>query len=341
MTLPVKPRVVALGEPKFVGADYLAEFRKTFDYSFLPVSNRAETQQLLPTDIAANGPIDAFIIRMGTPPFEPFDEGLLGALVPNCKIIVSASAGYNEFDLQWMNKEGILFCNTLDAVAEATADMALFLILAVLRNTWNAEKSLRNGIWRLSGCDNLVPTRDPSGLTLGIVGMGAIGKYIAKKAASFNMRIIYHNRNQLPEGEETKYNATYYKSLHGLLAQSDVVSISCPLNAQTTGLIGEAEFAVMKDGVFLVNTARGAIVDEKALISALESGKVTRAGLDVFANEPSPNPWFFQSDQVILQPHMGDLTDIAYQKAERECFENIRAFFTTGKANSPVNIRQA
>lgn len=154
------------------------------------------------------------------------------------------------------------------------------------------------------------------------------------------MKIIYHNRNRLPEAEEAKYNATYYKELHDLLALSDVVSISCPLNEKTTGLIGEAEFAIMKDGVFLVNTARGAIVDESALISALESGKVARAGLDVFINEPSPNPWFFQCDQVILQPHMGGLTDAAYQKSERECFENIRAFFTTGEANSPVNIKQ-
>lgn len=176
MTLTNKPRVVALGEPKFAGADYLAVFQEDFNYSYLPVTNREETQKLLPADIAANGPIDAFIIRMGTPPYEPFDEGLLGALAPNCKIIVSASAGYNEFDLEWMTRENIVFCNTLDAVAEATADMAIFLTLAVLRNTWNAEKHLRNGIWRLPGGDNIVPTRDPSGLTLGIIGMGAIGK---------------------------------------------------------------------------------------------------------------------------------------------------------------------
>lgn len=176
MSPPVKPRVVALGEPKFVGADFVEEFQKSFNYSFLPVTNREETQRLLPADIAANGPIDAFIIRMGTPPYEPFDEGLLGALVPGCKIIVSASAGYNEFDLKWMNREGIVFCNTLDAVAEATADMAVFLTLAVLRNTYNAEKALRNGTWRLPGSANLVPTRDPSGLMLGIIGMGAIGK---------------------------------------------------------------------------------------------------------------------------------------------------------------------
>ena len=152
------------------------------------------------------------------------------------------------------------------------------------------------------------------------------------------MKIRYHNRRRLAPEVEREYGAEYCDSLHGLLSSSEVISINCPLNHQTTGLIGSAEFAAMKDGAFFVNTARGPIVDENALIAALESGKITRAGLDVFANEPSPNPWFLQSDKVIIQPHLGGLTDSAFQKAERECFENIRALFTTGKANSPVNV---
>ncbi len=122
--------------------------------------------------IAESRPIDAFIIRMGTAPYEPFDEDLLKPLVPHCKIITSASAGFNEFPVDWMTKEGIWFCNTVDAVAEATADMAVFLILAVLRNTYRAERGARDGMWK----EGLVPSRDPTGLTLGIVGMGAIGK---------------------------------------------------------------------------------------------------------------------------------------------------------------------
>lgn len=150
------------------------------------------------------------------------------------------------------------------------------------------------------------------------------------------MKIKYYNRHQLPAEEEAKYNATYCSSLHELLAASDVVSLNCPLNAATTNLISTAEFAAMKDGVFLVNTARGAVVDEAAFKQALESGKVARAGLDVFCNEPNVDPWFLQSDKVVVQPHLGGLTDIAFQKAERECFENIRALFKTGKPLSPV-----
>jgi hypothetical protein len=172
-----KPRVVSLGRPAFVGQDYLEGFSKKFDFSVLEASNRAETKELLPLNIKENGPIDAFIIRMGTPPFEPFDEGLLGALAPDCRIITSASAGFNEFDVEWMTRAGMYFCNTVDAVAEATADMAIFLMLATLRNTANAEKSLKNGTWR----GGLAPTRDPFNLTLGIVGMGAIGKVCQSK----------------------------------------------------------------------------------------------------------------------------------------------------------------
>lgn len=167
-----KPRVVALGNPKYIGQEYLESFKQEFDFQVLDATNRAETQEKLPELVAKDGPVDAFIVRMGTPAYEPFDKELLGALVPHCKIIASASAGYNEFDVDWMTENKIWFCNTIDAVAEATADMAMFLILAVLRNTTVAERQARDGTWK----QGIVPGKDPSGLTLGIVGLGSIGK---------------------------------------------------------------------------------------------------------------------------------------------------------------------
>lgn len=169
-----KKRVVALGAPEFIGDEYLSSFKEQYDFSVLEAYDREQTKRLLREDIQKNGPVDAFIIRMGTPPYEPFDKDLLGALVPNCRIIASASAGYNEFDVDWMTSEKITFCNTVDGVAEATADMAMFLTLAVLRNTSQAERAARGGTWR--GAPGIIPARDPSGLTLGILGMGAIGK---------------------------------------------------------------------------------------------------------------------------------------------------------------------
>ena len=162
-------------------------------------------------------------------------------------------------------------------------------------------------------------------------------QYLAKKALAFNLKIHYHNRHQLDSDIEEHYNATYHSTLQSLLSASDVVSISVPLNAQTTNLISTSEFAAMKDGSFFVNTARGPIVDEAALITALESGKITRAGLDVFVNEPNINEYFKKSDNVVLQPHMGGLTDVAFMKSERECFENIKALWKTGRPNAPVN----
>lgn len=161
------------GPPKYIAPDYLAKFQQEFNYSVLEAVDRKQTKDLLPASIAKDGPIHAFIIRMGTPPYEPFDEDLLSTLVPDCRIITSASAGFNEFDVAWMTEKKIWFCNTINAVAEATADIAIFLILAVLKNATNAEKSARSGSWRTPG---MIPTKDPTGLTLGIVGMGSIGK---------------------------------------------------------------------------------------------------------------------------------------------------------------------
>lgn len=283
--------------------------------------------------IAKHGPIDAFIIRMGRGPYHPFNEALFQPLLPHCRIIASASAGYDDFDVNWLTRHKIWLSNSVDAVAEATADMAFFLVLAVIRDTYRAEKFARDGTWK----DPVVPSRDPFGMTLGIIGMGTIGKYLAKRAAVFNMKIRYYNRRQLSAEEEVKYSATYRATLEELLAESDVISVNCPLTKETTNLISRKEFKIMKDGAFIVNTARGPVIDEPALIEALESGKVTRAGLDVFWNEPNINPYFKTSDKVIVQPHVGGLTDLAFQKGEREAFENVKAVFRTGRPITPVN----
>lgn len=150
------------------------------------------------------------------------------------------------------------------------------------------------------------------------------------------MKIRYHNRHRVTP-EEERLGATYCPTLKELLSTADVISINCPLNKETTNLISKDEFVAMKDGSYFVNTARGDVVDEGALIAALESGKITRAGLDVFHNEPNIDPYFFKSDRVVVQSHMGGVTDVSFQKAEHECFENIRALFRTGRPVAPVN----
>jgi lactate dehydrogenase-like 2-hydroxyacid dehydrogenase len=151
------------------------------------------------------------------------------------------------------------------------------------------------------------------------------------------MHVQYHNRRRLPPEDEITYNVTYCPTLEDLLRTSDVISVSCPLDATTKGLLSHKEFSQMKDGVFLVNTARGAIIDEEALIAALERGKVARAGLDVFEDEPRINPYFAKSDRCIIQPHLGGLTQKARRDAEKECLENIKSLFTIGRPVAPVN----
>ncbi|EEH49540.1 uncharacterized protein PADG_05619 [Paracoccidioides brasiliensis Pb18] len=329
-----KPRVLALSSPGYTDEEYLADFKSKYEFCVLTSTDRAGAIPEIADLVKRHGPFDAVMVHMGTLPFEPFDEALFGALVPHCKVIASCSAGYNEFDVNWMTRNKIWFCNSRNAVSEATADMSMFLILAVLKNTTVAEKSARGGNWR----NGLVPTRDPSGMTLGIVGMGNIGKHLARKALIFNMKIKYYNRTRLPADVEAQYSATYCSTLDELLSTSDIVSINSPLNASTKGLIGCKEFAKMKDGAYFVNTARGKIVDEDALIEALELGKVKMAGLDVFPNEPEINPYYITSDKVILQPHMGGLTDGAFSLSERECFENIKACLSTGTPIAPVNF---
>ncbi|RFU73314.1 2-hydroxyacid dehydrogenase [Trichoderma arundinaceum] len=328
-----RPRVAVLGSVDYVGDEYLEAVKAELDIEFLSSTSRQELQQELPRSIAQSGPVDALIVVADTPRFAPVNGELLSALAPHCRVIASAWAGYNEFDVSWMTSQGIWFCNTVDAVAEATADLAIFLTLSVVRNTYVAEKRIRAGGWY----GGIVPTRDTAGMTLGIVGMGSIGKYLSVKAKTFNMKVKYYNRKRLSEEVEARCQAEYCSSLEELLSQADVVSINCPLTPETRSLISHAEFKLMKDGVFLINTARGPIVDEEALIAALESGKVARAGLDVFNNEPHINDYFKTSDKVVLQPHMGGWTTEAIRRAERECFENVLRWKREGKPVSPVN----
>ncbi|KAI9733045.1 MAG: hypothetical protein M1834_003590 [Cirrosporium novae-zelandiae] len=328
-----KPKVLALGYPSFVGEEYIKAFESQFLLDVVVPSSRKQTVHDVAERVAWSGPYDALLARLGSSAYSPFDAEFLQPLIPHCKILASSSAGFDKVDVDWLTKNGMWFCNTRGAVSEATADMAMFLILAVLRDTYRAEKNAREGLWRT----NLRTSTDPGGKILGIVGMGSIGKDVARKAAAFNMRIYYYNPTQYPPDIEKQYGATYCSSLSELLSISDVISLHCRLIAETRNMISYKEFSQMKDGVFFVNTARGAIVDEEALIEALKTEKVKRAGLDCFATEPNINPYFLNSENCVIQPHMGGLTDGAFGKAEKECLENIKAFFETGRPIAPVN----
>ncbi|KAJ5305079.1 uncharacterized protein N7443_004739 [Penicillium atrosanguineum] len=259
------------------------------------------------------------------------DEELVKELPRSLIYLASCGAGYDQIDVHDCSARNppIRVSNVPTAVDDATADVNMFLILGALRNFNAGMYALRQGKW-VSGV-NL--GHDPEGKTLGILGMGGIGRNLKKKAEAFGMTVVYHNRRQL--SEELSGGAQYV-TFDELLSTSDVLSLNLPLNKNTRHIIGKNEFVKMKDGVVVVNTARGAVMDEAALVEALDSGKVFSAGLDVFEQEPTVHPGLLSNPNVILVPHMGTWTIETLTTMEEWAIENVRLALTTGKLKSPV-----
>jgi len=260
----------------------------------------------------------------------PVDGELLRALPKTCRFICHNGAGYDQIDVSTATELRICVSNTPTAVNDATADIAIFLMLGCLRNLAPGMAALRKGEWRGKGT---ALGHDPRGKVLGILGMGGIGRNMAKKARAFGMEVRYYNRTKLsPENEE----GCEYVDFDKLLGESDVLSLNLPLNASTRHAISEKEFSKMKKGIVLVNTARGAIMDESALVSALASGQVSSVGLDVFENEPEIHPDLLANENVLLVPHMGTWTEETVEKMERWAIGNVIKAVTEGKLKSIV-----
>ncbi|CAO1604984.1 glyoxylate reductase [Xanthoria calcicola] len=248
------------------------------------------------------------------------------------RFIAHNGAGYDQIDIPTCTAHKIHVSNTAPpALAAATADTALFLLLAALRNFNPAILSLRAGAWR--GAPPAPLGHDPFGKTLGILGMGGIGRNLAAKAAALGMTVTYHNRRRLPPADE---GGAQYVDFEHLLARSDVVSLNLPLNESTRGMIGKAEFAKMKQGAVVVNTARGGVVDEAALVEALSTSQISSCGLDVYENEPEIHPGLVGNPKVMLLPHMGTWTVETQTEMELWTIANVRSALETGKLTSPV-----
>ncbi|KAJ5496126.1 2-hydroxyacid dehydrogenase [Penicillium diatomitis] len=261
------------------------------------------------------------------------DQELIDALPRSLRFMASCGAGYDQLDIDACSARNppLLVSNTPTAVDDATADANMFLILGALRNFNAGMHSLRQGKW----LGQPIPSfgHDPRGKTLGILGMGGIGRNMKAKAEAFGMKVIYHNRHQL--SDELAAGAQYV-TFDELMSSSDVLSLNLPLNKNTRHIISTAEFAKMKDGVVVVNTARGAVMDEAALVQALESGKVFSAGLDVFENEPEIHPGLLHNQRVILVPHMGTWTTETLTAMETWAIDNVIQALTKGTLKSPV-----
>lgn len=220
--------------------------------------------------------------------------------------------------------------NTPIAVNDATADVGIFLMLGALRRVTGPLISVQKGDFR---GPRYQLGHDPRGKVLGILGMGGIGGNMADKARAFGMTIQYHNRNKLPDAEA---NGAKYVSFDELLATSDVLSLNLGLNAKTRHIISAPEFNKMKQGMVIVNTARGPLIDEAALVDALEEGRVWAAGLDVFEEEPKIHPGLVDNEKVFMLPHLGTSTYETQRDMELLVLENLRLAITEGRVRTLV-----
>ena len=225
---------------------------------------------------------------------------------PRLKMIANLGVGYNNIDVRAATARGIPVSNTPGVLTEATADLAFTLLLAVARRVVEGDRRVRAGEFKF-WAPFLFLCREVSGKTLGIVGMGRIGKAVARRARGFDMPVLYHNRSRLESDEEDRLGARH-ASLDELLQQSDFVSLHVPLTAQTTHLIGGEQLAAMKPTAYLINTARGPVVNEQALLEALQARRIAGAALDVYENEPALTPGLTLLDNVVLLPHVGSAT---------------------------------
>lgn len=216
------------------------------------------------------------------------------------RVVANAAVGYDNIDVGRAHELGITVCNTPGVLDDTTADLAFLLILAATRLSTDAEHDLREGRWEGWGFgDHLA--RDVHGMTLGLVGFGRIARAVAQRAVGFDMEVIHTTRHDTGL-------AGYVPTLDELLQRSDIVSLHVPLTESTRHLIGAAELAVMKPTAVLVNTARGPVIDENALVDALEAGQLYAAGLDVFDGEPAVNPRLLSAPRITLLPHIGSAT---------------------------------
>lgn len=255
---------------------------------------------------------------------EHFTASVAARLDPRLKIIANHSVGVDHCDLAALAARGIVVTNTPDVLSDATAELAMLLMLGAARHAVAGDRLVREGRWD-SWSPSFMVGKQVSGARLGIIGMGRVGRAMAEKARGFGMEIHYHNRRRLPETAEA--GARFHADLDSLLPHCDFLSLHCPATAETAGLINADRLAALPPGAVLVNTARGALVDEDALLEAIESGHLAAAGLDCFRDEPGGNPRFAAHDNIFMLPHIGSATTATRDAMGFRALDNLDAFF--------------
>ena len=310
--------------------EVVERLREHFDVE----TNESDTP-FTPSELAARLQGKAGVMTTGS---ERIDAALLAAC-PQLRIAANIAVGFNNFDVPAMSAAGVLATNTPDVLTETTADFGFALLMATARRMAESERFLRDGLWNRWALD-MFAGAEVHGSTLGILGMGRIGQAIARRAAlGFGMPVIYHNRSRLDPQTESELGARYV-SKDELLAQADHLMLVLPYSAESHHAIGAGELARMKPSATLINIARGGIVDDVALASALRERRIAAAGLDVFEGEPRVHPDLLTVPNVVLTPHIASATLKTRRAMADLAADNLIAYFARGEALTPVNAGQ-
>jgi gluconate 2-dehydrogenase len=264
-----------------------------------------------------------------------FDAALL-AQCPQLKVISNIAVGYNNIDLAACAQRGIRVTNTPGVLDDTTADLTWSLLMAAARRIAEGDAHVRAGDWTVAFGVQYFLGQDIHHATLGIIGMGRIGQAIAKRALGFDMRVLYNNRSRIPEADETRLNATWVER-ERLLRESDFVVVMAPYSAATHHLVGAAQIAMMKPTAILVNSARGGVVDDAALVEALRAKRIAGAGLDVFEGEPRVHPGFLELKNLVMTPHIGSASRATRIIMCNTAAANMTAVLEGREPPNPVN----
>lgn len=296
-------------------------------------ANREEGRIWSPLELLQRAPGHDYLLCLVT---DTVNAQVLEACAPQLKLVANMAVGYNNIDVAAANRLGIVVTNTPGVLTDTTADLAFGLLIATARRMGEAERFLRAG--KFTGWSPLLLCgTDIHGATLGIIGAGRIGRAMAKRASGFDMKLLYYNRHRLSPEQEQQYALTYVP-LDELLRQSDFVSLHAPYTQETHHLLGERELSLMKPSAMLINTARGPLVDEKALVHALQHGTIAAAGLDVFEHEPAVEGELLTMENVVLLPHIASASLKTRTRMATMASENIVAHI---QGQQPPNVVKA
>ncbi|WP_417675775.1 2-hydroxyacid dehydrogenase [Roseibium sp.] len=302
--------------PRRVSDATIARARESYEV----ILNEADDVSTADEIVAMSARVDAMMPCHS----EIFSADVVSRLDPRLKILANHSVGVDHCDLAALKARGIAVTNTPDVLSDATAEIAMLLMLGAARRAVEGDRIVRSGAWDFWSPSFMVG-KQVSGARLAIVGMGRVGQAFAKKARGFDMEIHYYNRQRLAEDRE--FGATYHSSLESLLPNGDFLSLHCPATPETKNLLNADSLKLLPAGCVIVNTARGALVDEAALITALRSGQVAAAGLDCFVKEPGGNPAFADFETVFMLPHIGSATVRTRDAMGFRALDNLDAFF--------------